>query len=94
MPRKPKQARVFVHPETDAIIVEGIAIAAGSEIPPKLAKKAVEQFRRAHILIGERLYKVQFSREWNRRFPKEQVPPGFDVEPDTGDAMSDGVREV
>jgi len=94
MPRKPKQARVFVHPETDAIIVDGVAIAAGDEVPKKLAQKAVEQYRHAHILIGEHLYKQEFSREWNRHFPKEQVPPGFDVEPSTGDEMVEGVREV
>jgi hypothetical protein len=92
--RKPKQPRVFVHPESDAIIVAGMAIAAGDEVPPKLVPAAIQEYRRAHLLISEKLYQQEFSRVWNQRFPKEPCPPGFDVEPSTGDSMADGVREV
>ena len=89
-----KHERLFVHHETDAIIVNGTPISAGCEVPKKFIAEAVREYRHSHVLIGERLYKQEFSRMWNQRFPKEPCPAGFDVEPDTGDSVADGVREV
>lgn len=92
--KKARRDRVYVHPEVEPLVWSGGAIAPGDEIPANVPDSQLRIWLSAHLIVGAPMYKLYWSRVWNRKYPKDQVPPGYDVEPDTGDASADGVKEV
>jgi hypothetical protein len=93
-PKKQKPPRLYVHPEVEPIIWAGGAISPGQELPKKVPPATIREWWHARLIIREDMYKLYFSRLWNRNFPRDPVPNGVDVEPETGDSMADEVREV
>jgi hypothetical protein len=92
--KKQKRVRLFVHPEVEPVVWAGGSLGPGQKVPKNVPAEQVATWWSAQLLIPEGIYQTHFSRYWNRNFPKHRVPPGVDVEVNTGDSVTEGVREV